>query len=281
MTVSPEKLEKMRKTQLNILIEFHRVCEELGVNYTLSSGTLLGAVRHGGFIPWDDDIDVSMLREDYDRFVAEGQRLLPEHLFIQTHETDKNHLNGFGKIRDTSTILKELSTQHFDMKHGVYIDIFPIDRVSSNKIIRRLDNLFLAIIKIIKHSYHQEWISNTQNKVKRIVKKIITPLLRKCLSINRLNRIETYIRTKNNKEKNRYTYADRYMLRPTRLKDSMLMPIEMFFDYCDIEFEGYTFRAIKDWDAYLRIIYGDYMKQPPEHERIPKHKFVELEFNIK
>lgn len=89
MRINPKILRKLKDTELKILIEFDRVCKQLGINYTLSSGTLLGAVRHKGFIPWDDDIDVAMLRDDYNKFITEGQQLLPKHFFIQTYETDK------------------------------------------------------------------------------------------------------------------------------------------------------------------------------------------------
>ena len=89
MELNEEILHKLQRKQLEILLEFDRVCNEMGLNYSISSGTLLGAIRHKGFIPWDDDVDVVMLREDYEKFLEEGKRYLPKNYFIQTYEMTK------------------------------------------------------------------------------------------------------------------------------------------------------------------------------------------------
>lgn len=271
-------LVKLKECELNILIEFDRVCRELDIKYTLSSGTLLGAVRHKGFIPWDDDIDVAMLRKDYEKFVAEGQALLSDHLFIQTYETDKNYPINFGKIRDTSTVLLEYSTQALNIKNGVYIDIFPIDRVSSNYLMRWFDNLLIAAISILKYSCTIESIKKSRNPIKRFIRRLLYPLSR-LIGTYRLNRFETFIRVKNNKDSNCFTYGDRYSLLRSRFKDSMLMAIDIFSNYENIEFESKYFIAIKDRNTYLSIIYGDYMQLPPEEKRVSTHEFVTLHFN--
>lgn len=158
MELNEEILHKLQRKQLEILLEFDRVCNEMRLNYSISSGTLLGAIRHKGFIPWDDDVDVVMLREDYEKFLEEGKRYLPKNYFIQTYENDKNYPHNFVKIVDISTTLREGYTSNIDMINGIFIDIFPIDRVSSNKIIRRIDNLLLSIIYLVKHSSNPGWI---------------------------------------------------------------------------------------------------------------------------
>ncbi len=278
--INPETLQKLKDTEFKILIEFDKVCKQLGINYTLSSGTLLGAVRHKGFIPWDDDIDVAMLRDDYDKFISEGQQFLPEHLFIQTYETDKEYPPNFAKIRDTSTVLVEYTMQNLYMKNGVYIDIFPIDRVSSNKVIRWLDNQILSLILAIKYSSTIEWAKKSSSRFRSIMHVILLPLAR-LIGTQNLNRWETFIRVKNNSnEHNTRTYYEKhYNIPPYRLKDSDLMHISIFNKFTNIEFEGRYFMAVFDYHSYLTLFYGDYMQPPPMEKRIPIHDFIKIEFN--
>jgi len=99
----------------------------MNLTYYISYGTLLGAIRHKGFIPWDDDIDVCMPRGDYDRFIKEGSEYLPENYFIQTMESDPKYALNFAKLRDSNTALFEKHVLDVDINHGVFIDIFPVD----------------------------------------------------------------------------------------------------------------------------------------------------------
>lgn len=270
-------LQKLKEREFEILLEFDRVCKQLGINYTLSSGTLLGAVRHKGFIPWDDDIDVAMLREDYNKFIAEGQQLLLQHLFIQTYETDKNYPLNFSKIRDASTVLIEYCNRNLQMKNGVYIDIFPIDKVSSNSIVRWFDNMLLSLISVIKFSCTIEFAEKSSSRFRGTIRRILFPLAR-IIGTQRLNRLETFIRVKNNKAENVYTYYERhYNTPPYRLKRKDLMEISIFEDLVDIEFEGRCFKAVKEKHKYLTLFYGDYMQLPPIEKRVSAHDFYRLE----
>ena len=120
-------LRELQLVELEILKDFIRVCEELNVQYFLDSGTLLGCIRHKAFIPWDDDIDVSMPREDYEIFIKEGQKLLKDGYFLQNYNTDLEFIANFSKIRNTDTTFIESSIKDLKINHGVYIDIFPLD----------------------------------------------------------------------------------------------------------------------------------------------------------
>lgn len=280
MEINSEILQKLKDTELKILLEFDRVCKHLGINYTLSSGTLLGAVRHHGFIPWDDDIDVAMLREDYNKFLEEGQPLMPQHLFIQTYDTDKYYPLNFGKIRDTSTVLIEYSTQMLNMRNGVYIDVFPIDKVPSNKFKRTFDNLLISLIQAIKFSYTIEWANKSSSRFRGLMRRILLPLSR-LIGTQRLNRIETFIRVKNNKKGNKDTYYEKhYNTPPYRLNSSHLMPVSIFNEFLDIEFEGKIFKAINNRHKYLTLFYGNYMQLPPIEKRVSLHDFSRLELNL-
>lgn len=120
-------LEDYQKAELELLKVFIDVCEKLELKYYLACGSVLGAVKYGGFIPWDDDIDVCMPRPDYEIFVAKAGELLPEHLFLQNYRTDPQFPMSISKIRNSNTTWIEKGVSHLDMNHGIYIDIFPID----------------------------------------------------------------------------------------------------------------------------------------------------------
>lgn len=117
-----------QKVMLEILVEIHRICVENDITYWLEAGTLLGAIRHKGFIPWDDDCDVSMPRKDYERFLQIAQEKLPETMFLQTKETDKEYPLPWAKIRKNGTLLIETGeTGEEKYHHGIFVDIFPYD----------------------------------------------------------------------------------------------------------------------------------------------------------
>ena len=117
-----------QKVMLEILVEIHRICVENNITYWLEAGTLLGAIRHKGFIPWDDDCDISMPRKDYERFLQIAQEKLPETMFLQTKETDKEYPLPWAKIRKNGTLLIETGeTGEEKYHHGIFVDIFPYD----------------------------------------------------------------------------------------------------------------------------------------------------------
>ncbi|MGA8943802.1 MAG: LicD family protein [Thermoactinomyces sp.] len=276
MKLSQETVKQLQKKEFEILREFDKAARKMGLPYTLSSGTLLGAVRHGGFIPWDDDADVAMLREDYERFLKEGQKYLPDYLFIQHYETDPDFPHNFIKLLDTRTVLVEHTTSRLNIKRGVFIDIFPIDRIPDNKIIRTIDRLILAFIYFTKFSVTMQFKKKRHSRLRKIIARILWPL-GKAFGTYRLNRWETYIKTRyNHNSKFEYTYGDNSIIIPTELKDSMILPIRIFQDLGEIEFEHHTFLALKERDRYLKTLYGDYMELPPEEQRVCKHMFMEL-----
>lgn len=122
-----ELLNRLKETELGLLKAFIKCCEKLEIKYYLLGGTMLGAVRHRGFIPWDDDIDVAMLRGDYELFLAEGQQYLPEYYFLQSLHSEQDVLFDFAKIRDSRTTFIETSVKNANINHGVFLDIFPLD----------------------------------------------------------------------------------------------------------------------------------------------------------
>ena len=116
-----------QKISFEILKEFIEICKKLNLRYYLACGSALGAVKYQGFIPWDDDIDVCLLRPDYDLFVREAPNYLPAHLFLQNYKTDPHFPSITSKIRDCRTTWIEKGVAHLDINHGIYLDVFPID----------------------------------------------------------------------------------------------------------------------------------------------------------
>ena len=130
---SQEQLQKMQEVEIDLFKAFIEVCQKLQLKYYLLGGTLLGAVRHKGFIPWDDDIDVGMPRKDYEIFIQKAQDLLPEHYFVQTLYSEPTIPYNFCKIRNSNTTFVEYSIKKLNINHGVYIDVFPLDGYPNDK----------------------------------------------------------------------------------------------------------------------------------------------------
>lgn len=120
-------MNELQKIELDLFRCFAETCEKLNLNYFLVCGSALGAARHGGFIPWDDDFDVGMYREDYNKFMELAPALLPEGIFLQNYKTDPQYPYIFSKLRNSNTTFIEKLLSNFDINHGIYMDIFPLD----------------------------------------------------------------------------------------------------------------------------------------------------------
>ena len=133
-----EKTKRVWAVQLAMLDEVERICRKYGLTYFADSGTLIGCIRDEGYIPWDDDIDLVMLREDYDRFLAAARAELPEYLLLQTYRTEKNYLRGHAQIRDTRTTGCNAEDRRAGYNCGIFIDIFPLDNMPDSRAAARL-----------------------------------------------------------------------------------------------------------------------------------------------
>lgn len=261
-------LEELKQIELDTLKEIHKICEEQNFRYSLAAGTLLGAVRHGGFIPWDDDIDIFMPRPDYDRFIEYCRSNEPP-FNILCSETNEKYKYLFAKAMAKNTVIIEEFGNPENIEMGVYVDVFPIDGLSDtyegarkefNKTSFKRELLVASNWKKFARSKTRSWkyepIRFAFFVASRFVsaKKLIT-------SLNKRFR-------KNSFEKCLFGAC---IMSSYRFKD--IMSADIFKDYTDIEFEGCTFKAFKDHTAYLSNIYGDYMKLPPEDKRVTHHSF--------
>ena len=142
VVLTTSDLENMHKIQLNMLIEFDKICRRNNIKYILDAGTLLGAVRHKGFIPWDDDIDVRMLRDDYEKFCVVANKELPETMFFQNYKNDKGYPWMYSKIRMKGTKAVRIGQDRLNMEEGIYMDIFPCDGVPDDNKKKKKHNIW-------------------------------------------------------------------------------------------------------------------------------------------
>ena len=265
---SKEALEVLRKVQIEVLLECDRVCKEMGVEYSLYGGTLLGAVRHKGFIPWDDDVDICMLREDYDKFVTQGQALMSNKFLIRTHENEQNFPYIFCKVDKKGTEFVTANAHPQGWKDGIGIDIFPIDKASSNPIIRKIDRWYTS--RLIKISYSTNWRIYRKNPLKQCIVNLYR-YIGKLLTVRRVCRLITKVNTRNKNSNLVYVCLVGTTHKANRI------PLDVFKAYTTMSFEGYQLPVIKDYKTYLTAKYGDYMELPPEDQRIA-HGFIAAKF---
>lgn len=258
-------LEESKKYQIGILSSIDAFCRLHGINYSIAYGTLLGAARHRGFIPWDDDIDIVMLRKDYDRFV---DSYCDEHYHLIRGENIANHLHVV--VTDPSTVVyfDEGTTDALFYKGGVWVDVFPLDNVpDDNSEYERIKK------KIYKCRFLQRYGEiSPVNKGDGFIKKLV-----KCMVHIFLSFTKDYHGAKALKLMRTYNTANTYKVANFAvwyLKNNQSIPSKWFDNYIEIEFEGRKFRAIKNYIDYLVCLYGDWQKLPPPSEQVPKHNYV-------
>jgi lipopolysaccharide cholinephosphotransferase len=260
---------------LNMLQDVDRICRKNGLNYWLDKGTLLGAIRHQGFIPWDDDVDIAMPREDYLKFISIAKDELDCGYEIENLSTNKECTVAWTKIRDKSTLLLEKGKK---VEGGVFIDIFPVDNI------KKFDLKFFAVKLLCKLMTHISWLkedilyggysSKKNSSIKMLLSKV------KAFSRNRVaysvwkKACSTNRRTGNNKDKSFYTYG-------MEVKSMNKFSAEDIFPLKQVLFEKVSFNCPQNYHKHLVKLYGEkYTDLPSENERIPKHT-MNIVFNVK
>lgn len=268
ITVSEKELDCIKQAELSALIEFDRICKKYNLKYSLIYGTLLGAIRHKGFIPWDDDIDVCMLRADYEKFREIVSDEISEGFFYQSHKTDPEYYHLFDKIRVDETIYKENYLAKHNIHHGVYIDIFPFDNIP--------DSIWKQKLQLLHYQFYRVGLMVRYLDVgyRKGLKKVLSSLLAmlyKPFSLDYLyNSAENIAQKYNHKTcKNVFIFADSIGCNST-------CSIKSFDHILSIPFETIEASAIGNYEEYLSNQYGNYTELPPPEERFPKHHLVEL-----
>ena len=265
-------LREIQLISLDILKEIHAFCVKHKIRYSLAYGTLIGAIRHKGFIPWDDDLDIVMPREDYERFIHEyidndnyklyapekGNSLL---LYARMCEMKKTHSWSIMPWRRE--------------KAGVFIDIFPIDGVPADR--PAWKNHIDIAQKLRTESFYNRWylfrpscsISLIQNI--RCTLRMFRLYSRSKFVESNLSEYQDLLLSQNYKETG-YCGQIACLVYPTK----EYMPYTYYSDYVLVDFEGSKFYATSEYDKVLRNYYGDYMQMPSVEDRIPKHSSAQI-----
>ncbi|MBR2523716.1 MAG: LicD family protein [Clostridiales bacterium] len=276
--VSGDDLKRMQNIQLELMTEFDRVCRKHCIKYAITCGTLLGAVRHHGFIPWDNDADVTMLREEYEKFKKVTSDLDPSICFFQDHDTDPEYLWGYGKIRRTGTTFIREGQEHLHCKTGVYIDVMPLDDIPSSSFGQKLNDIKCFCLRKILWS-RVAVVNSSQLRWKLISKIPVSTVYRslnKAASRSRnssRNPVRVLTLPSGGKERSEVYGSGK---NDTSLRYGM--PKEWFLELTDYQFEDKVFMGTRYFDEYLTSRYGDYMKLPPEEKQVAKDPAVVWEF---
>lgn len=257
---TPEQLKQLHKIEIDILKEIERVCKKLHIQFFADWGTLLGAVRHQGFIPWDDDIDICMMREDYDRFITEAPKLLQNGYTLQHFLTDSKTPTYQAKVRKDGTLFVEDYMEGIPIHQGIFVDIFPYDNTVENikkrtcyeRKARNARRLFVS--KSVKLA------TNEKNKLKRCLLTVI--------------RHGLYILLLPVSKEVLYRYVDRAMQKYKKNESgyveccaNVIQKKDDIFPLVQLPFEGTMIYAPHNWHAILQNEYGEYMQLPPKEKQ--------------
>lgn len=254
-------------TEQEILDVIHHVCTAHGLRYSLAYGTLIGAMRHKGFIPWDDDIDLMMPREDYEKLLVIWNQSAPKGYILQNTRTDSDFTQNFTKIRkDHTTFLQDEAERTKHYHKGIFVDIFPGDRVPSGKIGRKIQYIACAMNLL----YSRGYTSGSDGMIGK-AERVLLKAPKEKYAVRR-ERAEKKIRSWNGDESLQYVF-------PSTIGSSRkYYPANLFDNMKTIEFNGKQYMCVADADSTLRVEYGDYMQLPPEEERVWKHHPILIDF---
>ena len=254
-------MTELQNKTLELFQVFDKICKKWEIPYFLVCGSVLGAVKYGGFIPWDDDIDVGLLRSDYLRFLSIAPQELPEWCFLQNYKTEENFVHTFSKLRNSNTTFIQKNVERVSMNHGIFLDIFPIDGHPEGKYESKVFELKRKLNGWVRYSVY----TNHPNSKIRYRNKLL-----RFLGIHKkAYQAHEYI------EK---LYA-KYLPETSKLWCNYgnwqgkleYAPKWHYGQGTEAVFEGMTVRIPENYDAYLTQKYGDWRSDPPEEKQKTHH----------
>lgn len=253
------QLRKLQLEMLELLVEFDRICRKYHIRYFLSCGTLLGAVRHKGFIPWDDDIDVEMLRSDYAYFCSVCEHEMDhERFFFQDHRHDVNYLWFYGKVRRKKTSFIRVGQRHLRQQNGICMDVFVLDEVCESAVGQRVHEVTCRGFRKIL------WSSIGQFEASSSYGRMLYRLLAKVSHRKVLSLFEKFARRYENGQHSLLAFNNTEV----RTKRGYAFKKSWYAETVEMEFEKHKFMAPCGYHEILYLKYGDYMQYPPLAKRI-------------
>lgn len=251
--------EECKQTMLNILDLIAKVCEENNLHYFLAYGTMLGAVRHHGFIPWDDDIDIYLPRKDYEKLLTlMKEESETSNTWIDVKDqTTENYYYPFAKIVDARTVAK---MENNLTEHGIWVDVFPVDNSCDNTLLANLQIEECAFLRAIIISMTTDFTADNLGN-KRGIKRALR-CIAKMVGYKRIT--NRFIQVSKRYDDSSSDYAMNFF---TIYKARDRMKKNILFTEAEYSFEGHTYVGSKYYDEFLSHMYGDYMKMPPENKR--------------
>lgn len=259
-----ETLSKLHDTELEILDVIVKICNDNNLTYYLAGGSVLGAIRHKGIIPWDDDIDIMMYRSDLDKFEKLCEKQLPDGYFYQSSKTDPHYHHIFSKVRKDGTLFVEKQTASTGQHNGIFVDIFPIDSAKHECGLQSKQAMLANKIEKILKVKDNILSGNFLDKVIATIfsERFLLLIQREVLSVF-------------NNPKNKYyvNFGSQYGVKKQTMKKSVYYPP------IEIEFENRKYYIPNDYDHFLRKLYGDkYMELPPKNKRVT-HNPIKIAFS--
>lgn len=266
----PETIRRVQMIALEILCEFDRICKKYEISYILSAGTLLGAIRHKGFIPWDDDIDVFILNEEWQKFVKVAEKELDKsRFFLRTQETDIDNNLVFGQIKRNDTVYVKDGRDNFNTHRGIAMDILPFYNSPDTRIMFWLQNKLCRFFKTMT------WAHMGSGSERRFIPGVYYRLLAK---VSNKKSYQMYYKFANMIKEPKPYLA--YLCVARNPYHKGFNQRKYFEDLCEVEFEGHMFPAPREYDPYLKYLYGDdYMKLPVPYRRVNHHLPGRIELN--
>lgn len=257
-------LEEQRNIQMELLNEFKNLCDNNNLMYFLGGGTLLGAIRHKGYIPWDDDKDLMMPRRDYENLLKIFNQNCKDNHKLLTYINTKDYYYSFAKVVDTNTTLLEGNLRPIK-NLGIYIDIFPIDFLPNDeKEIEKIFKKYSLLYKAISTYKYSDISKVTTNKIKLFAKEIVLCFLKIFNLVPKILKTLDQMAIK-------YQDTSKVACISGKYAEKEIMPRSFIENYELADFEGEKYKIPKGYDEYLTKHYGNYMELPPEEKRITEH----------